>query len=102
MLEVGAAGPWDATICFNVLPHLLPMAHHLRTMRGWLRPGASLWICHSASRKFINEIHAEAGMPDHRVPTLDELRELLETAGLAWGGGEDLPDRYWALGRARK
>jgi demethylmenaquinone methyltransferase/2-methoxy-6-polyprenyl-1,4-benzoquinol methylase len=102
VLEVGASDHWDATICFNVLPHLLPMAHHLRTMRGWLRPGASLWICHSASRKFINEIHTEAGMPDHQVPTLDELRCLLDAAGLAWGGGEDLPDRYWALGRAGK
>lgn len=101
VLEVGAAGPWDAVICFNVLPHLQPIAHHLRAMRGWLRRGASLWVCHSASRTFINEIHTAAGMPDHRVPTLDELRELLEAAGLDWGGGEDLPDRYWALGRNR-
>jgi len=100
VLEAGAAGPWDAIVCFNVLPHLLPIAEHLRTMRGWMRPGASLWICHSASRQCINDIHAEAGMPDHRVPALDDLRDLLENAGLGWGGGEDLADRYWALGRA--
>ena len=61
VLEAGAAGPWDAIVCFNVLPHLLPIAEHLRTMRGWMRPGASLWICHSASRQCINDIHAEAG-----------------------------------------
>lgn len=100
VLEAGDAGPWDAIICFNVLPHLRPMGDHLRAMRGWLRPGASLWICHTASREFINRIHADAHMEDHRLPPLEEMRRLLESAGFAWGGGEDLADRYWAKGRA--
>jgi demethylmenaquinone methyltransferase/2-methoxy-6-polyprenyl-1,4-benzoquinol methylase len=90
------AGPFDRILCFNVLPHLQPIDAHLALLRRHLAPGGELWVNHTASRAFINGIHAAAGMPDHLLPDLTELRRLAQAAGLRALGGADQPGHFVA------
>lgn len=85
----------DSIICFNVLPHLVPVDTHLSVFRHWLKPGGTLWICHPASREFINNIHAEAGMHDHLLPEPEKLLLMLQQARFEVLNIQDSSDCYW-------
>ena len=87
---------FDSIICFNVLPHLVPLPIHLALFQAWLKPGRRLWICHTASRAYINSIHAEAGMNDHLLPDLPTLSEQIAQAGLRLVDAHDGEQIYWA------
>jgi demethylmenaquinone methyltransferase/2-methoxy-6-polyprenyl-1,4-benzoquinol methylase len=90
------AGAFDRILCFNVLPHLLPISEHLAHFARWLAPDGELWINHSASRAFINDIHRAAGLHDHLLPPVGELTALARAAGLDCRHAIETGDRYVA------
>jgi len=90
------AACFDRILCFNVLPHLLPIGAHLAQFARWLAPDGELWINHSASRTFINDIHSAADLHDHLLPPVGELTALARSAGLACRHALETDDRYVA------
>lgn len=85
-VEVVTLSPmgFDHVVCFNVLPHLVPLGAALRRLANALRPGGRLWIAHTRSRRFVNAVHrrASAEFRRHLLPPPRVLRRLLRAAGL--------------------
>lgn len=94
---VSEAAAFDHIVCFNVFPHLVPHALSARRLALALRPGGILWIAHTCSRTFVNEVHrAEPRMQDHLLPEPAELDRLLRAVGLHEVKIEDQLDRFLA------
>jgi len=73
---------FDAVICYSTFPHFHDKPMALSNIYQCLKPGGSLYICHSASREQINQIHSRIpDLKDHLIPDDDEMMNLLETAG---------------------
>jgi ubiquinone/menaquinone biosynthesis C-methylase UbiE len=65
-----------------------------------LKPDGKLYICHTSSRRAINEIHR--GVPDictHLFPENAETRRWLETVGFKDVSIDDGQDDYLATAR---
>lgn len=78
-----APGSFNHVVCFNVFPHLRPLAQTACRFAAALRPGGVFWIAHTGSRTFVNAVHRE-GPPafhDHLLPAPGKLRRLLRAAG---------------------
>jgi demethylmenaquinone methyltransferase/2-methoxy-6-polyprenyl-1,4-benzoquinol methylase len=89
---------FDHVVCFNVFPHLVPLAEVAARLAGALRPGGSFWIAHTCSREFVNDIHRRGpeGIRDHLLPAPAELEALLAGAGLREIEIDDAADRFFA------
>ncbi len=95
---------FDRIICLNAFPHFVPLTRALQELARVLDPGGRVHIAHFQCAAGTNEIHA-AGAPairDHLVPSIEALRELFETAGVALVHGHDSEERgYSATGVKR-
>lgn len=91
-------GAFDHVVCFNVLPHLVPLPAMLRRLTDALRPGGRFWIAHTRSRRFINAVHRRASPEMHRhlLPAPRMLNRMLRVAGLAEVVIEDTRDFFFA------
>ena len=92
---------FDAVVCYSTFPHFHDKPKALSNIYQCLKPGGSLYICHSASREHINQIHSKIpDLKDHLIPDDDEMMGLLESAGFIQPEIESMVDYY--LVRARK
>ncbi len=73
---------FDAGVCYSVFPHLQDKPKALREINRLLRKEGRLFICHTSSRRAINEIHRSLPeVCDHLFPENEETRSLLSGAG---------------------
>jgi demethylmenaquinone methyltransferase/2-methoxy-6-polyprenyl-1,4-benzoquinol methylase len=75
---------FDHVVCFNVLPHLVPLESVVCRLAASLRTGGSFWIAHTHSRDEVNAVHRNgpAFLSGHILPTPREVEALLRGAGL--------------------
>jgi demethylmenaquinone methyltransferase/2-methoxy-6-polyprenyl-1,4-benzoquinol methylase len=79
-----APDSFDHVVCFNVFPHLTPLAATTRRLVTVLRPRGVFWIAHTRSQTFVNAVHREGppAIHDHILPAPEALTRLLRDAGL--------------------
>lgn len=76
------AGLFDCVICYSTFPHFHDKPAAIKNIIDILKPGGSLYICHSASREFINRIHSNiVDFQDHLIPDDKDMRDLLIASG---------------------
>ena len=93
-----APGSFDHIVCFNVLPHLVPLESIVGRLAESLRPGGRFRVAHTRSRVDVNELHRRgpAFLNGHILPAPRDLEALLRGAGLDQIEIEDGPDRFEA------
>ena len=76
-------GCCDAVICFSAFPHFSDKGKALEEFHRVLKPGGRLVISHLLRREEVNALHRKIGGPigDDMIPSDEEMRELLRTAG---------------------
>jgi SAM-dependent methyltransferase len=91
---------FDHVLCFNAYPHLVPQRLVARRLARALRPGGVLWIAHTCSRRFVNEVHrgGPAAIRKHLLPDPAGLTRQLRDAGLVGITIRDGADRFLAKG----
>lgn len=92
---------FDAAVCYSVFPHFTSPDKALKEIYRVLKPEGRLYICHTSSRRFINEIHRE--IPEicgHLFPENEDMRRLLLEAGFTSVSIDDGDEDY--LAKARK
>ncbi len=90
-------GIFDAVVCYSSFPHFQDKPGALAEMRRVLKEGGRLFICHSASREEINNIHRSIPAVEQDVlPDGAEMYQMLRAAGFDDIGVEDSPGGYFA------
>jgi ubiquinone/menaquinone biosynthesis C-methylase UbiE len=75
---------FDAVICYSTFPHFHDKQKALSNIYQCLKPGGYLYICHSASREQINQIHSRIpDLKDHLIPEDSEMSKLLISSGFS-------------------
>ncbi|MDP2964843.1 MAG: class I SAM-dependent methyltransferase [Pelolinea sp.] len=73
---------FDSVICYSTFPHFHNKPLALKNIYTNLKPGGRLFICHTASREFINQTHSKIpDLKDHLIPDNDEMKDLLISSG---------------------
>lgn len=96
-----SGGVFDAVVCFSTFPHFHDKPLALHNIHDLLCPNGTVYICHTASRECINEIHR--GIPDfhdHLIPQKEEMADLMEEAGFVDVVIDEGEDSYLAQGLA--
>lgn len=94
------AGVFGAAVCYSTFPHFHDKPCALRRIYNLLQPGGKIFICHSASRDFINDIHRNiADFQDHLIPQYNEMFSLMEDAGYRNILIEESADAYLVVGQ---
>lgn len=95
-----AAESFDAAVAYSVFPHFQNKLKALREIYRLLKKGGKLFICHTSSRHFINEIHRrQPEVHDHLLPENEEMRRLLSEAGFEDISVRDGESDYMASAR---
>ena len=86
----------DLAICNSVFPHFDDKARALKEIARVLRNNGRLVICHTMSRRMVNQLHQSIGgvVANALLPPEFQLRELIKQAGLRVIHFEDSPERY--------
>jgi len=89
----------DLAMCNSAFPHLNDKARALEEIARVLRDNGRLVICHTMSRKMINQLHQSIGgaVANDLLPDEFQLRELIRQAGLKITHFEDVPERYLVI-----
>jgi ubiquinone/menaquinone biosynthesis C-methylase UbiE len=89
----------DLAICNSVFPHFDDKTRALKEIARVLRNNGRLVICHTMSRKMINQLHQSIGgvVANHLLPPEFQLRGLIRQAGLKVTHYEDGPERYLVI-----
>jgi ubiquinone/menaquinone biosynthesis C-methylase UbiE len=75
---------FDAALCYSTFPHFHDKPMALENIFNVLVPGGKIYVCHTASREFINTIHKNyPPFVDHLIPEKDEMVHLFERAGFS-------------------
>jgi ubiquinone/menaquinone biosynthesis C-methylase UbiE len=94
------AGVFDAAVCYSTFPHFHDKPLALGNIYNLLQPGGKIFICHSASREFINDIHLKiVDFQDHLIPQSDEMFSLMQVAGFRNILIEESADAYLVVGQ---
>ncbi|MBM3157835.1 MAG: class I SAM-dependent methyltransferase [Chloroflexi bacterium] len=90
---------FDLVICYSCFPHFPDKAKALAEIAKVLRKGGRLAICHTASRREINELHHSIGgvVKHDTIPDKAKMRELLGISGLKPIEIRDEQQRYLAI-----
>ena len=73
---------FDASVCYSTFPHFHNKEQSLKNIHHLLKPGGTLYICHTASKEVINEIHRRIpDLQDHLIPGNKVMKNLIKTAG---------------------
>jgi demethylmenaquinone methyltransferase/2-methoxy-6-polyprenyl-1,4-benzoquinol methylase len=73
---------FDAVICYSTFPHFHNKSLAIRNIYEYLKISGCLFICHSASREQINQIHCNIpDLKDHLIPDDIAMKELLISSG---------------------
>lgn len=93
---------FDAATCYSTFPHFHDKPRALENLRQLLATDGILYICHTASKETINEIHRNIpDFQDHTIPDNEEMRQLLENAGFSDIVIMDENDAYLVSARKR-
>ena len=89
----------DLAICNSVFPHFNDRVKALKEIARVLRNNGRLVICHTMSRKMINQLHQSIGgvVANALLPPEFQLRGLIKQAGLRVTHFEDGPERYLVI-----
>ena len=89
---------FDKVLCFSAFPHFLDQELAVREMARVLRPGGKLLILHTKDSEGLNAFHASLREPvNHdRLPSVQQLKTLMENSGLHVIVATESPDLYWA------
>jgi ubiquinone/menaquinone biosynthesis C-methylase UbiE len=88
-------GFFDCVICYSTFPHFHDKPAAIKNIFNILKPGGRLYICHTASREFINQIHINmADFQDHLIPEDEEMRKLILVSGFNDPSIEACADSY--------
>ncbi len=89
----------DLAICNSVFPHFNDKVKALKEIARVLRNNGRLVICHTMSRKMINQLHQSIGgaVANALLPPEFQLKELIKQAGLKVTHFEDSPERYLVI-----
>lgn len=91
---------FDAAICYSTFPHFHEKPRALENIFNLLKQDGWLYICHTASRETINNIHLNIpDFHDHLIPDRWEMEQLLVQAGFSKFAISDQPNSYLAAGR---
>ena len=97
----GGDESFDSVVCYSSFPHFQDKSRALSEIYRVTGSGGRLFICHTSSRRQINEIHRQIPVVRNDIiPDADEMRELLSSAGFSDISIEDSEDSY--LSSARK
>ena len=94
---------FDKIVCYSAFPHFQDKPAVLREMRRVLQPGGKLLILHSTSHDQLNTFHASLDGPvrNDRLPSPNEMKGLLETAGFSVLSATESDDLYWVEAERR-
>ncbi|MCD6355858.1 MAG: class I SAM-dependent methyltransferase [Anaerolineaceae bacterium] len=93
------AGTFDAVVCYSTFPHFHDKPRAMRNMFNMLTDGGRIFICHSASREFINAIHRNIpDLYDHLIPHKEEMNRLMSTTGFKNIAIAEESESYFAVG----
>ena len=93
------AGVFDAVMCYSTFPHFHNKPLALKNIHDLLRPGGKVFICHTASRENINNIHRNIhDFQDHLIPQKEEMADLMVEAGFIDLEIDEREDSYLARG----
>jgi len=89
----------NLAICNSVFPHFNDKVKALKEIARVLRNNGRLVICHTMSRKMINQLHQSIGgvVANALLPPEFQLRGLIKQAGLKITYFEDGPERYLVI-----
>ena len=89
----------NLAICNSVFPHFDDKVGALKEIARVLRNNGRLVICHTMSRKMINQLHRSIGgvVAHHLLPLEFQLKELMKQADLRVTRFEDGPGRYLVI-----
>ena len=89
----------DLAMCNSVFPHFNDKVKALKEIARVLRNNGRLVICHTMSRKMINQLHQSIGgvVANALLPPEFQLRGLIKQAGLKVTHFEDSPERYLVI-----
>ncbi len=75
---------FDRVICYASFPHFHDKPNALQNIHRMMKPAASLYICHTASRQAINTLHLDIpGFDDHLIPDQPTMKTLLREANFS-------------------
>jgi len=89
----------DLAMCNSAFPHFNDKARALEEITRVLRKNGRLVICHTMSRKMINQLHQSIGgaVANDLLPDEFQLKRLIKQAGLKVTHFEDGPERYLVI-----
>jgi ubiquinone/menaquinone biosynthesis C-methylase UbiE len=90
----------DKIVCYSAFPHFQDKPGVLREMQRVLKSDGKLLILHSTSHGQLNAFHAslEGPVRNDRLPSPENLKGLLETAGFSVLSTAESDDLYWVEG----
>jgi len=94
---------FDWVLCNSVFPHFSDQPACVRELARVLRPGGRLMICHSQSRKAINELHHSHGgiIGGHELPAKPVMIRMMTAAGLEVNTFESTETHYLLVAEKR-
>ena len=89
----------DLAMCNSAFPHFNDKSRALEEITRVLRNNGRLVICHTMSRKMINQLHQSIGgaVANDLLPDEFQLKRLIKQAGLKVTHFEDGPERYLVI-----
>ena len=91
---------FDTAVCYSTFPHFHNKPKALENLKNLLNSDGVLYICHTASKETINNIHKNIpDFYDHLIPEEDEMVRLLSDAGFVEITVENDEDYYLATAR---
>jgi ubiquinone/menaquinone biosynthesis C-methylase UbiE len=89
----------DLAMCNSAFPHFDDKVRALEEIARVLRNNGRLVICHTMSRKMINQLHQSIGgaVANDLLPDEFQLKRLIKQAGLKVTHFEDGPERYLVI-----
>jgi ubiquinone/menaquinone biosynthesis C-methylase UbiE len=91
---------FQAVVCYSCFPHFHNKPGALKEIFRVLKSGGVLYICHTSSRRFLNDMHGRVkGLEHDMIPDKDEMQVLLSAAGFVDIIIDDGADSYLAAGK---
>lgn len=91
---------FDAAVCYSVFPHFDDRLKACRQIFRVLKENGKVYVCHTSSRKKIDDIHR--GIPEicgHLFPENEEMRRIFSAAGFTDINICDEKDSYFLSAR---
>jgi len=91
---------FDAVVCYSSFPHFHDKPKALLGIKRILKIGGAVYICHTASKNVINNIHLSIeDFQDHLLPDPKVMHQLLLQAGFHDIQIEEENESYLAIAR---